>query len=373
MQMVMRRNKSPLLKVVTCLIAVLGAYFLSFSYKCNPTTSESSLLMANLLEQWSIPFAMPLGLAIMNGLKHQKMFSTSVILWFIPGFLLGTVSLVVLAAGLGEDLFYWIFNYAHHIYLGIEVVFLFFWNHIQMGGKNFAWHRLQTFFTSNSASRPLMVIGVSFNVFVISISLRIIFGPETFTDHWVIGTIRLIGISMILLLMFNALSQVHSPWITLKSIFDTSYSATQGLEEEETTANTNTGSEIVPLPSELSVLSPVESDVVLDRIDQLAIDLVKYMEGEKAYLQADISIEKVAAHLGTNRFYISRLVNVEKSMSFRDYVNSLRIEYAKNYMKAHPDVNQEHIAEACGFSSASYFNRKFKLITGISPLDWKKE
>lgn len=376
MQMLMRRNKSPLLKVVTCLIGVLGAYFLSYSYECNPDSSELSLIIVDLAEQWTAPFVMPLGMAIMNGLRHKKMFSTSVLLWSVPGLLLGISSLLIVILGLGEDTRILVCHTIQHIVLGIEVTYFFFRNFLHMGGKDFAWHRLLTFFTQNSASQPLMVIGVSFNVFILCMAVRLFFGPATYNEYWFLGHIRLIVISMIMLLMFNALSQVHSPWITLKSIFDTSYKASEGLEEDETTdikTAATSETEMATLPTELSVMSPAESGAVLDRIDRLAIELVKYMEEEKAFLNADISIEKVSAHLNTNRFYISRLVNVEKSMSFRDYVNSLRIEYAKAYMKANPDVNQEHIAVACGFSSASYFNRKFKQVTGISPQDWKKE
>ena len=118
-------------------------------------------------------------------------------------------------------------------------------------------------------------------------------------------------------------------------------------------------------------MNPTESSELLDRVDHLAQALRKYMEVDMAFLQPDITIEKVSARLGTNRFYISRLVNVEQSMSFRDYVNSLRIEHAKVFMSAHPEATQEQIAEECGFSSASYFNRKFKQITGRSPQDWR--
>lgn len=372
MQMLLRRNKTPLFQVVTGFIAALAGYYLCYSYECDSQSTELSLLITDLAEKWVTPMTIPLALAIMNGLKRQPMFSLTVRLWFIPSILLGLASTSVHLFGLGEEAHHWVCSVAFDVILGIGMTYVFIRNFLQMGGKDFAWHRLLSFFTKNSASRPLMVIGVSLNVFILSMAERLFWGPSSFNDYMVIGIIRLLFISLILLLMFNALSQASSPWITLKSIFDTTYINVQTQEEEEQVEEANAGGSMAGvLPSQLPTLSSSESSVVLENIDRLAASLSKYMEEEKAFLQPDISIEKVAAQLGTNRFYISRLVNVEQSMTFRDYINSLRIDYAKEYMKEHPTETQEQVAFACGFSSASYFNRKFKLITGHSPQDWK--
>lgn len=371
MQMLMRRNKTSLLKVVIGLIAALAVYYLCYSYKCDPQSSEFSLLIADLAQQWVTPVAIPLSMAIMNGLKRQQMFSTTVLLWFIPGILQGLAGTSVHLFSLGAEAHHWVCQVAFDIVLGVEMTYVFIRNFIMMGGKDFAWRRLLTFFTKNSASRPLMVIGVSLNVFILSMTERLFWGPSSFNEHMFIGIIRLLAISMVLLLLFNALMQASSPWITLKSIFDTSVISTNPEEEEQTEEADPAEKVDGVLPSELPMLSSTESSAVLENIDRLATALTRYMKDEKAFLQPDISIEKVAAQLGTNRFYISRLVNVEQSMTFRDYVNSLRIDYAKDYMKLHPTETQEQVALICGFSSASYFNRKFKQVTGLSPQDWK--
>lgn len=373
MQMLMRRNKTPLLKVVTCQIAALACYFLCYSYECDPNSSATSLLIADLAKQWITPLAIPLGMAIMNGLRHKKMFTTAVCLWFIPGILSAIAGTMVHVLGWGEEAHHRICGNLFDLVTGVEMVYFFVRNFLHMGGRDFAWERLITFFTKNSASRPLMVIGVSYNVFMLRLIGRFLYTPSSFYEFLILGGIRLVVISMVLLMLFNALSQVNSPWITLKSIFDTSKVSIQSLDDEEALAAAESDkSEDEPLPSEIPTLTPAESKVVLERIDRLSEALHRFMIDEQAYLQSDISIEKVAAHLGTNRFYISRMINVEQSMTFRDYINSLRIEYAKTYLKQHMNVTQDHVAYACGFSSASYFNRKFKQMTGISPQDWRK-
>ena len=167
MQMIMRRHKNQLLDTVTYMIAGLSIYFLCYSYECNPESSPTALLVVDLVEQWITPAIAPLCMAIMNGLKRQKMFSNGVLAWFIPSVLLGIGGTLVHILHLGEEWHQWICVYAFSIILGIEMVVIFVSNFIKMGGKNFAWNRLYTFFTRNTASRPLMVIGVSINVFIL--------------------------------------------------------------------------------------------------------------------------------------------------------------------------------------------------------------
>ena len=49
-------------------------------------------------------------------------------------------------------------------------------------------------------------------------------------------------------------------------------------------------------------------------------------------------------------------------------MNDLRIEEAKRIIKAHPEWNNEAVADYCGFSDRTYFQRKFKEQTGMTPL-----
>lgn len=91
---------------------------------------------------------------------------------------------------------------------------------------------------------------------------------------------------------------------------------------------------------------------------------------ERLYLRQGIRISDIAAILDTNRTYISRLVNNTYNMSFSEYINSLRIEYAKHYLQSHADARQTDIASDCGFPNASAFNNIFKKITGVTPKIW---
>lgn len=98
--------------------------------------------------------------------------------------------------------------------------------------------------------------------------------------------------------------------------------------------------------------------------------LKKLMEDDQLFLNPDLTIEDVATELNTNRVYISRIVNQLMHVTFRDYVNQLRIRYSKQYMRKHPEYTQETVAVACGYQDAASFNRKFRQITGLTPREW---
>lgn len=91
---------------------------------------------------------------------------------------------------------------------------------------------------------------------------------------------------------------------------------------------------------------------------------------EQLFLKQGIRISDIATMLDTNRTYVSRLVNNTYNMSFSDYINTLRIDYAEQYLLHHRDARQSDIAEACGFPNASAFNNIFKKITGVTPKIW---
>lgn len=98
------------------------------------------------------------------------------------------------------------------------------------------------------------------------------------------------------------------------------------------------------------------------------IDMARFVE-ERWYLK-QVTIDDVAHMIGSNRTTLSQFINREYGCTFREYVNGLRIEYAKGYYRAHPNVKQEVLAEECGFADAPSFNKKFKSVVGVTPRMW---
>lgn len=106
-----------------------------------------------------------------------------------------------------------------------------------------------------------------------------------------------------------------------------------------------------------------DDNSLIARFKRLMID-------NRLYLRQGLTLQDVAAKLHSNKTYISKLVNSTYNQGFPDLVNSLRVEYAKNYIVDNRSEKQETIAKACGFLSASSFNSIFKKATGVTPKVW---
>lgn len=110
-------------------------------------------------------------------------------------------------------------------------------------------------------------------------------------------------------------------------------------------------------------LDPEDEDSLRARFEHLMVN-------EQLFLKQGIKIADIAELLQTNRTYISRHVNNTYNMSFSDYINILRIDYAEQYLINNRDAKQAEIAAACGFPNASSFNNIFKKVTGMTPKIW---
>ena len=122
-----------------------------------------------------------------------------------------------------------------------------------------------------------------------------------------------------------------------------------------------------PVPQELAnIPKAVRKATLMEQV----LDI---MDNCKYYLKTDISLNSLADELGTNRTYLSALINKEFNCTFRELITKKRIEYAKSYMLANPKSTITEVAEASGFANISQFSRKFKEAEGISPATWLKK
>lgn len=90
------------------------------------------------------------------------------------------------------------------------------------------------------------------------------------------------------------------------------------------------------------------------------------------YRTAGLTIEQAARAMGTNRSYLSRYLNEVRSMTFYEWVASMRIDEAQSIMLNEPGTTMEQVASRVGFSSLSTFSSTFKKMVGESPVRWRK-
>ncbi len=90
------------------------------------------------------------------------------------------------------------------------------------------------------------------------------------------------------------------------------------------------------------------------------------------YVQQRLTIKELSEILHTNRTYLSAYIKTTYKMTFREWITSLRLEYAKNILKEHPEINIQKLAESSGFLSRSNFIKLFTEKEGCTPAKWKK-
>ncbi|HET9571818.1 MAG TPA: AraC family transcriptional regulator [Bacteroidales bacterium] len=95
-------------------------------------------------------------------------------------------------------------------------------------------------------------------------------------------------------------------------------------------------------------------------------------EKEKHYSEPGITIEQVAAQLNSNRTYLSTHMNLHRKITFKEWINTLRIEEAKILLKNNSDTPVSQIGMMVGLPDKSNFGRQFSRLTGKSPQAWRK-
>ena len=129
--------------------------------------------------------------------------------------------------------------------------------------------------------------------------------------------------------------------------------------EEELLTDTETEPEIVP-----------EQEVPMSYIE--IIEKVDNWIKTDGYVQQGLTIKGLSEILHTNRTYLSAYIKTAYKMTFREWITALRLEYAKNILKEHPEINIQKLAESSGFLSRSNFIKSFTEKEGCTPGKWKK-
>lgn len=99
--------------------------------------------------------------------------------------------------------------------------------------------------------------------------------------------------------------------------------------------------------------------------ERLVRELKNYMENELAYLDPDISLTNVSRLLGTNRSYLSSIINHQFGMNFNTYINYYRVKFVNDYLEKHPLTSKEELVQLSGFGSKSTMHRAMNKMNGI--------
>lgn len=99
--------------------------------------------------------------------------------------------------------------------------------------------------------------------------------------------------------------------------------------------------------------------------------LYRVMQYMTQNMSQPLSLRGTAHALGVNTYYLSHVLNDRLHMGFRVYLNALRIDRARRYLRV---TNRpiEEIAAACGFTNLRTFDRVFAERCNCTPRDFRK-
>ena len=84
-----------------------------------------------------------------------------------------------------------------------------------------------------------------------------------------------------------------------------------------------------------------------------------------------LSLMDMSRALGVGKYHLSRIFSDKINVSFSDYINSIRVNRARN-MLSNTSTNITQIAYDCGFQSIRTFNRAFHKVYSISPREFRR-
>ncbi len=98
------------------------------------------------------------------------------------------------------------------------------------------------------------------------------------------------------------------------------------------------------------------------------------MQDKQLYRQNDLSLPELAQTLGISVHQLSELLNVHLGVSFYEFINDYRLQFACNLLQ-NPECQLRilDIAFDAGFNNKNSFYRTFKDSLGVTPNQYREQ
>jgi AraC-like DNA-binding protein len=117
----------------------------------------------------------------------------------------------------------------------------------------------------------------------------------------------------------------------------------------------------------------ISGEIQYIELKQIEKNLIEFFFHEKPWLQSNLNIWEVSKRIGTNRSYVSQVINENIGCNFNHFVNEYRINEAKLLLTRSPEIHLLEISELSGFGSLNSFMRIFKMMENCTPTEYKKK
>ena len=394
-------SRTDTFRLFAALLTVCGVYI--FSEACHALLAPSSTmdLIATLIGQLSGPCIVPLLILYIRRLVHSSRDNPLSYLWVaLPAVLFTAGVLLYFLKGIqrADELFPLFTVKIYNTVIAVELVTLIIYTITALKRTRLHPGRLFKFLFKGERISVVRLQSILGGVTMVILSLRIGLAQNLYSlDRWVvILTATLLSVSAFafgLFALFGPRTSVRLSDVTILMRYN--YSSTDKadvveemlndlLDEAEDEALRRIQERIGEnlhieawkagdLPAEeaphlsgrifSAMASSWDEGSLTSRFQHLMMD-------EQLFLQPRLTLDDVAERLNTNKTYVSKMVNNVYNLGFPELINTLRVDYAEQYILSHREAKQNQIAAQCGFLSASSFNTIFKKVTGMTPKVW---
>jgi AraC-like DNA-binding protein len=105
-------------------------------------------------------------------------------------------------------------------------------------------------------------------------------------------------------------------------------------------------------------------------IEAAIVKKLEKFEGNKKYLEKDMTVRKMAALLNTNDKYVTKVIAKHRGKGTIEYITDLKLDYIVEMLKTdsrYRNYTNKALGEEAGFRTTQNFTRAFKSYTGITP------
>jgi AraC-like DNA-binding protein len=121
-----------------------------------------------------------------------------------------------------------------------------------------------------------------------------------------------------------------------------------------------------PVSKKLTQCQKPDNDETQQLFQKVSDEIVT----KKLFKDPELTLPKLASLTSIHTHKLSHLINQQSGKGFPEYINSLRLEEARNLLRT-SDMKVAAVAFECGFNSLSSFYTHFKKSDGMTPSEFR--
>ena len=146
----------------------------------------------------------------------------------------------------------------------------------------------------------------------------------------------------------------------------------EAAEQNATEVKAEASREQATMPSAKGTEEGTDATVLPPEVMNEVEQAVEAWKTRGGYRQAGLLHPQAAQDIGISRYRLTVWLH-QHGLKYNEWMAQLRIEEAKRIISEHPDWGNDSVAQHCGFTDRSAFQKKFKQKTGLTPAEWAEK